>query len=93
MVDVVSTIALVSVSQRSGVSLNINTDYLSPIPCGEEGRLEARVVKVGQTVATLSVDVWRVKTGQLAAQGKHIKFLPDTVNSRRRMQQTPQSKL
>ena len=46
LVDVVSTGALVTVSQRSGVSLNINVDYLNAVPCGQECFVEAKVMKV-----------------------------------------------
>ena len=153
IVDVVTTGALVTVSQRSGVSLNINVDYLNAVPCGEHCHIEARVMKVcmnllpvrvealttlheslphcaschpwnhaslagcvlllmpshhriwraieapgvecqatvplsvnlsssvgsqvGKTIATMQLDLWHLKNGQrqLAAQGRHIKFL------------------
>jgi hypothetical protein len=32
-------------------------------------------VKVGGMIATINVDLKSTKTGQLVAQGKHIKFL------------------
>jgi len=34
-----------------------------------------QVVKVGGLIATINVDLKSTKTGQLVAQGKHIKFL------------------
>ena len=40
-----------------------------------DGRIHAQVVKVGGLIATINVDLKSVKTGQLVAQGKHIKFL------------------
>ncbi|CAL5219115.1 g889 [Coccomyxa viridis] len=75
LVDVVGSAALVTVSERSGVSLNISVDYLRPGQAGEEVLVDAKVVKVGGLIATINVDLKSVKTGQLVAQGKHIKFL------------------
>ena len=93
IVDVISSAALVTVSERSGVSLNITTDYLTPVPCGEVCKVDAKVVKVGKTIATLNVELWRVKTGQLAAQGRHIKFLSPTERKVEGMEPQAQSKL
>ncbi|KAK9799017.1 hypothetical protein WJX73_006267 [Symbiochloris irregularis] len=81
IVDILSTGALATQSERLGVSLNINTDYLIAIPQGEQCKVVCKVVKLGRTIATLNVELWRQKTGQLAAQGRHVKFL-DTAEKR-----------
>ena len=43
LVDVVTSAALVTVSRRSGMSLSISVDYLSPGTGGEEVEVDARV--------------------------------------------------
>jgi hypothetical protein len=37
--------------------------------------LTAQVVKVGGLIATINVNLTSISTGELVAQGKHIKFL------------------
>ncbi|KAK9842085.1 hypothetical protein WJX81_007785 [Elliptochloris bilobata] len=76
LVDTVTSAALVTVSKRSGVSLGIGIDYLSPGTGGEEVEIDARVVKVGRTVATINADIRMAGSGRLVAQGRHTKFLP-----------------
>jgi len=44
LVDVVGSAALVTVSERSGVSLNISVDYLRPGQAGEDVLVDAKVV-------------------------------------------------
>ena len=43
LVDVVGSAALVTVSERTGVSLNISVDYLRPGKAGEDVLVDARV--------------------------------------------------
>ena len=43
LVDVVGSAALVTVSERSGVSLNISVDYLRPGNAGEDVLVDAKV--------------------------------------------------
>ena len=43
LVDVVGSAALVTVSERSGVSLNITVDYLRPGQAGEDVLVDAQV--------------------------------------------------
>ncbi len=38
-------------------------------------RIWTQVVKVGGLIATINVDLKSTRTGELIAQGKHIKFL------------------
>jgi acyl-coenzyme A thioesterase PaaI-like protein len=46
LVDTVGTAALLTVGKKSGVSLNININYLNPMPAGEDVEVDARVIKV-----------------------------------------------
>lgn len=57
------------------VSLSLSCDYLSPMPEGEDCLVEASVVRMGGRTALLHCDFTRVSTGELVAQGKHLKVL------------------
>lgn len=46
LIDTVGSAALITVSTRSGVSLNISTTYLAAMPAGEDVEIDARVVRV-----------------------------------------------
>lgn len=74
LVDVVGTAALYTVSSRGGVSLNINVNYLRPIPTGGEAVITAKVVKLGRSIATIEVAITDGE-GEVAATGTHVKFL------------------
>ena len=52
-------------------------------------------LQVGKTIATLQLDLWHVKDGQrqLAAQGRHIKFLSPKENHIVGLHSEPKSKL
>lgn len=63
LVDVVGSAALVTVSNRGGVSLSINTIYLNPMPGGEDVHIDARVIKLGKDIATVEVILTRASTG------------------------------
>jgi len=75
LVDTVGSAALVTMSLKSGVSLSISVNYISAMPGGEDAEIDARVVKLGKTIATIDVLIRRKSTGQLVSQGVHVKFL------------------
>jgi acyl-coenzyme A thioesterase 13 len=75
LVDVVGTAALLIRSARGGVSLSINTTYLAPLPLGATALVDARVLRLGRTVAVIEVDIRDAATGELAATGTHVKFI------------------
>jgi Thioesterase superfamily len=62
-VDVVGSIALITVCDRSGVSLSITTHYLAPLPGGSEVDVSARVVRRGRDVATIAVELRAAQGG------------------------------
>ena len=78
MVDVVGTAALLTVAVRGGVSLTINTTYLSPMRGGRDCLIDARVVRVGRHIATIHVELSDNASGKVVAQGTHVKFISDT---------------
>lgn len=77
LVDTVGTAALLTVSARSGVSLNINVNYLRGMPGGGDVVIEAKVVKVGKNIATIDVVLKDQGSGKLVAQGTHVKYMAD----------------
>lgn len=64
LVDVVGSAAIVTISDRGGVSLGINTLYLNPMPSGEDVLIDAHVIKMGKDIATVEVLLKRESTGQ-----------------------------
>ncbi|GBF98031.1 hypothetical protein Rsub_11142 [Raphidocelis subcapitata] len=73
LVDVIGSAAIATVSDRGGVSVAINTNYLSPTPIGEDLDIEATVVKRGKQMATAVVNL--SVAGEAVAQGSHVKAL------------------
>ncbi len=78
IMDVVTTAALVSVSDYSGVSLELNSSYINPAKDGDTADIDARVLKAGGAVAVLACTVRARGTGRLVAEGRHTKYLPRT---------------
>jgi acyl-coenzyme A thioesterase PaaI-like protein len=76
---VVTTAALVSVSDFSGVTLELGAAYLNPAAHGDVAEVEATVLKVGGAVAVLSCTLTARATGRLVASGRHTKYLPRTA--------------
>ncbi|XP_045825809.1 acyl-coenzyme A thioesterase 13-like [Trifolium pratense] len=63
---------------ETGVSLEINVSCLDATYAHEEIEIDARVLRVGKTIAAVSVEFRKKKTGQIIAQGRHTKYLPRT---------------
>jgi acyl-coenzyme A thioesterase 13 len=75
LVDDAGTLAIVSADRdsRPGVSTDINVSFFAP---GEGVVIaEANVLKIGRTLAFVSVDVRREHDQVLVAQGRMTKFL------------------
>lgn len=81
-VDVISTAALVTVSPDPGVSADLSVRYLSPGPGFEDVEIDARVLKVGKSLAFMEVTVSTLE-GKTVARGSHTKFLPGTGSATR----------
>jgi acyl-coenzyme A thioesterase 13 len=77
LVDIVGTMAIMSADRngRPGVTTDLNTSYLSAIPEGDAAIADATALKVGRTMAFVTVDLRREKDGVLAAQGRMTKHL------------------
>ena len=62
-------------------SVNISTNYVSPGPGGTDVEVDARVTKVGRTLAFMDVTLRTKGGGKVVATGTHCKFLPNTQTS------------
>jgi acyl-coenzyme A thioesterase 13 len=76
LVDNAGTLAIISIDReaRPGVTTDLNVTYLSPGPGGDVVIAEAQVLKIGKTMAFVTVDVRRKSDGALVAQGRMTKF-------------------
>ena len=62
-------------------SVNISTNYVSPGPGGTDVEVDARVTKVGRTLAFMDVTLRTKGGGKVVATGTHCKFLPNSQTS------------
>lgn len=76
IVDHVGTIAIVTADRqgRPGVTTDLNVSYFAPAPAGATVVADALVLKIGKTLAFVTVDVRRKLDGVLLAQGRMTKF-------------------
>ncbi|AES72955.1 putative acyl-CoA hydrolase [Medicago truncatula] len=78
LVDLVGATAVPTAgfSWSSGVSVEINVSCLDAAYVDEEIEIDGRVLRVGKTIAVISVELRKKKTGQIFAQGRHTKYIP-----------------
>lgn len=76
LVDDAGTAAIISKDRenRPGVTTDLNVSYFSPAPGGTFVLAEATVLKIGKTLAFVSVDIRRQHDQVLVAQGRMTKF-------------------
>lgn len=76
LVDDAGTLAIVTADRenRPGVTTDLNVSYFSPAPGGSTVTADATVLKIGKTLAFVTVDVHRKTDGVLVAQGRMTKF-------------------
>jgi acyl-coenzyme A thioesterase 13 len=75
LVDDAGTIAIIATDRQSrpGVSTDLNVSFFAP---GEGVVIaDAKVLKIGRTLAFVSVDIRREQDGVLVAQGRMTKHL------------------
>lgn len=75
LVDVVSTYALLTLSDVRNVSVDMSMSYLAKAKIGEVIMVEAYTSKLGRTTAFLTVDLRSKDTGKLLVKGLHTKHL------------------
>ncbi|KAL7643317.1 UNVERIFIED_CONTAM: hypothetical protein RMT77_006609 [Armadillidium vulgare] len=78
LVDTISTITLMaSERQLTGSSVDLKVSYLRPVPKNAVIIIEADTVKIGKTLAFLTVKIKDEKSGKIVATGEHIKYVGD----------------
>jgi acyl-coenzyme A thioesterase 13 len=75
LVDVLTTVALLTVTKQGGVSTDLNVSYCAPAPTGSRVLITCEVLKVGKTLAWMEC-VLKNEDGDVIATGRHTKFLP-----------------
>ncbi|XP_055812647.1 uncharacterized protein LOC129882399 [Solanum dulcamara] len=81
LVDILGAAVICTVgAPLVGVSLEINLSYLDVAYLGEEIEGEAKVLRVGKTIAAVTVELRKKETGKIVAQGRDTKYL--AVNSK-----------
>jgi len=76
LVDDAGTIAIMTADRegRPGVTTDLNVSYFAPALGGTKVYADATVLKIGKTLAFVSVDITRATDGVLVAQGRMTKF-------------------
>jgi acyl-coenzyme A thioesterase 13 len=82
IVDVLTTAALLTMTTRGGVSVELSCAYCAPATLEETVRVECEVVKMGKTLAWMECRMTRASDGEVVATGKHTKFLPVGTTSK-----------
>ncbi|KAL1188828.1 hypothetical protein V5N11_021988 [Cardamine amara subsp. amara] len=76
LVDLLGSAAIYTTGvPHSGVSVEINVSYLDAAFLDEEIEIETKALRVGKTVAVVSVELRKKKNGKIIAQGRHTKYL------------------
>lgn len=75
LVDIAGTVAIIGADRdhRAGVTTDLNVSYFAP--GSGTVRCEGTVLKIGRTLAFVSVDIRREGDGVLVAQGRMTKFM------------------
>lgn len=58
----------------SGVSVNLNVDFLTPVHVGQTILIDARTHRSGKRIAFASCDLYEKESGKLCVRGKHIHY-------------------
>ncbi|KAH7285576.1 hypothetical protein KP509_33G034700 [Ceratopteris richardii] len=76
LVDTLGSAAIFSTGlPYSGVSVDINVTFMAAAELGEEIEIESKALRVGKSLAFVTVDIRKKATGKLVAQGRHTKFI------------------
>ncbi|XP_021734737.1 acyl-coenzyme A thioesterase 13-like isoform X1 [Chenopodium quinoa] len=77
LVDLVGSAVVFTVGAPStGVSVEINVSYLDAALPDEEIEVEGKALRVGKSLAVISVELRKKASGKIIAQGRHTKYLP-----------------
>jgi acyl-coenzyme A thioesterase 13 len=75
LIDIVGTMCLLTHDPlRPGVSVEINSSYISSAKIGQKILIEGRVLKTGRTLGFAQVDI-KSEDGKMLVSGRHVKAL------------------
>jgi len=75
IVDIGGSLAVASKGLfATGVSTDLNVTFLAPAKLGDKVIADAKLVKLGKTLAFTTVEVL-LEDGRVVAQGRHTKFV------------------
>ncbi|KAJ5232676.1 hypothetical protein N7468_005632 [Penicillium chermesinum] len=82
LIDVLSSTLLVGMAEPGkfaygGVSRNLRTTYLRPVPVGTEARLVCELIHAGQRLALLRAEIQKASNGDVCVVGEHEKANTD----------------
>ncbi|CAI4226228.1 unnamed protein product [Auanema sp. JU1783] len=77
IVDICTT-TLCAMTPRgvTGVSVNLNMNYLTPAKLGETVVVDARILRMGNTIAYTEAELYLKTSGKMVAKGLHTMALP-----------------
>lgn len=77
LVDVVGTLAILNQDQhhRPGVSTDLNVSWFAPVTLGDTAIVDGQVLKIGRSLAFVTVDIRRASDDALCVQGRMTKSL------------------
>uniref|UniRef100_A0A914V2M9 Acyl-coenzyme A thioesterase 13 n=1 Tax=Plectus sambesii TaxID=2011161 RepID=A0A914V2M9_9BILA len=77
LVDIVTTSALLATERgHPGVSTDLGVSYLAAAKTGETVVVDAKVLKMGKTLAFTTADLYRKSDNTMIATGRHTKAFP-----------------
>ncbi|CAL7935811.1 unnamed protein product [Xylocopa violacea] len=78
LIDCVSSYALMTHNNQTGVSVDLHVTFMKPAVPGDLVTVDARTVRSGKTLAFLAVDVTKNEGKDIIAHGRHTKFVGET---------------
>ena len=75
LVDMLTSVHLIAVCGKPGVSTDLPLQYLSAAPLNSTVHCITSVDKIGKTLAFTSLQIKDSMTGKLIAKGSHTKFM------------------
>jgi len=77
MIDVVTTIGMLRMTQMRTISISLSTEFLSVVRVGEEVEIETEIAKIGKNIVFADCRIFTDPhhKRKLACKGQHIKSL------------------
>lgn len=75
LIDSISSFAVEAAGRSTGVSVDMSVTVLATVEAGTRINVEAKALRIGRTVAFLSIELRRAEGDELVAVGAHTKHL------------------